>query len=86
MCPAHKQNNILNKKKMKYNILQNNLTPREIQILECLKEGLTNKEIGNKIYISANTVKKHLESIRTKLSAKNRTQAIYRAATFCLVF
>jgi NarL family two-component system response regulator LiaR len=62
-----------------------NLTPRELQVLECLKEGLTNEEIGKKIYVSVNTVKKHLESIRTKLSAKNRTQAIYRAAKCYLI-
>ena len=48
------------------------LTPREREIAELAKEGLTNQEIGEKLYISINTVKKHLQSIYSKFEISNR--------------
>lgn len=51
------------------------LTPKEREVLELLTEGLTNKEVGNRLRISENTVKNHLKSILDKLHVKNRVQA-----------
>jgi len=55
------------------------LTPREIQVLELLAEGLPNKAIAVKLQISDQTVKFHVSSISGKLGAKNRTDAVLRA-------
>jgi two-component system, NarL family, nitrate/nitrite response regulator NarL len=51
------------------------LSPREAEILNCLGKGLPNKSIANKLFISENTVKKHVSSILTKLNLSDRTQA-----------
>ena len=56
------------------------LTPREVQVLELLAEGLPNKSIATRLRISDQTVKFHVSSISGKLGAKNRTDAVRRAA------
>jgi len=55
------------------------LTPREIEVLELLAEGLPNKAIADRLKISDQTVKFHVSSISTKLGAANRTDAVRRA-------
>lgn len=55
------------------------LTPREIQVLELLAEGLPNKAIAARLGISDQTVKFHVAAISGKLSAANRTDAVRRA-------
>ena len=52
------------------------LTPREIEVLELLAEGLPNKAIGVRLKISDQTVKFHVASIIGKLGASNRTEAV----------
>lgn len=52
------------------------LTPREIQVLSMLAEGLGNKSIAQRLSISEHTVKFHVSSIFTKLNAKSRTEAV----------
>jgi DNA-binding NarL/FixJ family response regulator len=54
------------------------LTPREIQVLELLAEGLPNKAIADRLGISDQTVKFHVASISGKLGASNRTDAVRR--------
>jgi DNA-binding NarL/FixJ family response regulator len=58
---------------------QESLTPREIQVLELLAEGLPNKAIATRLHISDQTVKFHVSSISGKLGAANRTDAVRRA-------
>jgi DNA-binding NarL/FixJ family response regulator len=55
------------------------LTAREIQVLELLAEGLSNKAIASHLNISDQTVKFHVASISGKLGAANRTDAVRRA-------
>jgi DNA-binding CsgD family transcriptional regulator len=55
------------------------LTPREIEVLELLAEGLPNKAIAERLEISDQTVKFHVASISGKLGAANRTDAVRRA-------
>jgi DNA-binding NarL/FixJ family response regulator len=55
------------------------LTPREIEVLELVAEGLPNKAIAERLGISDQTVKFHLASISGKLGASNRTDAVRRA-------
>jgi len=54
------------------------LTEREQQVLEGIVEGLSNREIADRIFLSENTVKKHIKNIMWKLGLKNRVEcAVY---------
>ncbi len=50
------------------------LTAREMEIVEFVKQGLSNKTIGHKIKLSENTVRNHVRNIMGKLGLKNRVQ------------
>lgn len=56
-----------------------NLTKRELQVLELLGEGLYNKEIAERLFISEKTVKNHVSSIFKKIAVTDRTQAVVYA-------
>jgi DNA-binding NarL/FixJ family response regulator len=55
------------------------LTPRELEVLDLLAEGLSNHAIALRLSISEHTVKFHVSSICAKLGADNRTDAVRRA-------
>jgi DNA-binding NarL/FixJ family response regulator len=55
------------------------LTPREIEILDCVARGYSNKEIAQALNISDQTVKNHITSILRKLAVNDRTQAVIYA-------
>lgn len=61
------------------------LTSREVQVLELLAEGLSNKTIAQRLGISDQTVKFHVASISGKLGAVNRTDAVRRAVRHGLI-
>jgi ATP/maltotriose-dependent transcriptional regulator MalT len=52
------------------------ITKRELEILELIAHGLSNREIADKLFVSENTVKTHSSRLFDKLSAKRRTQAV----------
>lgn len=55
------------------------LSAREIEILELLSQGLTNKNIAERLFISPFTVKRHIENIYQKLQARNRVELLQKA-------
>lgn len=63
----------------------NSLTAREMEVLLKLVEGLSNKEIAHKLFISDKTVKIHVSNIFKKLDVKSRSQAIIYAVQHNLV-
>jgi ATP/maltotriose-dependent transcriptional regulator MalT len=52
------------------------ITPRELEILQLIAEGLSNKEIAERVFVSENTVKTHSSRVFDKLGARRRTQAV----------
>jgi DNA-binding NarL/FixJ family response regulator len=56
------------------------LTPRELDVLEALANGLSNKQIAERLHISLETERTHIMNIMTKLGAHSRLQALL----FCL--
>lgn len=52
------------------------ITPRELEILELIAAGLSNKEIAARVFVSENTVKTHSSHVFDKLGARRRTQAV----------
>jgi DNA-binding NarL/FixJ family response regulator len=57
-------------------VVEEPLTPREVQVLELLAEGLANKAIAERLAISDQTVKFHVAAILGKLGVANRTEAV----------
>ncbi|MBM4780981.1 MAG: response regulator transcription factor [Archangiaceae bacterium] len=62
------------------NAVDDNLTPREHEVLILLAEGLSNKQIAAKLTISEHTAKFHVNSILQKMDAQKRVEAVVRAA------
>jgi DNA-binding NarL/FixJ family response regulator len=56
-------------------LLTGKLTPREVDVLRLLAQGLTNAEIAGQLYISEGTVRNHVSLILSKLDVPGRTQA-----------
>ncbi len=57
----------------------NPLSCREIEVLSEISQGLTNKDVADKLYISPETVKKHTKNIYQKLGVNNRQHAVFKA-------
>jgi DNA-binding NarL/FixJ family response regulator len=61
------------------------LTPREVEVVQLLAEGLTNRRIGERLGISEHTAKFHVNAILGKLGASSRSEAVAQAARLGLV-
>ena len=61
------------------------ITRREFEILELIAQGMSNREIAGKLYVSENTVKTHSSRVFDKLGAKRRTQAVQIGKEFGLL-
>jgi LuxR family maltose regulon positive regulatory protein len=61
------------------------LSERELEVLELLAEGLTNREIASRLFLALNTVKAHSSNIYGKLGVHSRTQAVTRARALGLL-
>ena len=58
------------------------LSERELEVLQLIAEGLTNREIASRLFLSLNTVKAHTRNIYGKLDSHNRMQAVTSARAF----
>jgi ATP/maltotriose-dependent transcriptional regulator MalT len=61
------------------------ITPRELEILSLIAEGLSNREIATRLFVSENTVKTHSSRVFDKLGARRRTQAVQFGKQFGLL-
>jgi DNA-binding CsgD family transcriptional regulator len=61
------------------------ITPREHDILVLIANGMSNREIAEKLFVSENTVKTHSSRVFSKLGAKRRTQAVQLGKEFGLL-
>ncbi|MGG7663890.1 response regulator transcription factor [Dyadobacter sp. BHUBP1] len=61
------------------------ISHRELEVLQLVAEGLSNQEIGDRLFVSLNTVKTHSSRIFEKLEVRNRTQAVERARRLGLI-
>lgn len=61
------------------------ITPREHEILGLIAEGLSNREIGERLFVSENTVKTHSSRLFDKLGVNRRVQAVQRGKELCLI-
>jgi DNA-binding CsgD family transcriptional regulator len=61
------------------------ITPRELEILNLIAQGMSNREIAERLFVSENTVKTHSSRVFDKLGAKRRTQAVQLGKEFGLL-
>jgi len=61
------------------------ITSRELEILELIAQGMSNREIAGRLFVSENTVKTHSSRVFDKLGAKRRTQAVQLGKEFGLL-
>jgi ATP/maltotriose-dependent transcriptional regulator MalT len=62
---------------MRYHV--ESLSKRELEVLQWLASGVSNREISQRLFITENTVKRHVYNIFGKLNVRNRTQAALQA-------
>jgi DNA-binding CsgD family transcriptional regulator len=61
------------------------ITPRELEVLQLMADGLSNKEMAEKLFVSENTIKTHCSRVFDKLGAERRTQAVQRGKSLGLI-
>jgi DNA-binding NarL/FixJ family response regulator len=61
------------------------ITSREYEVLQAISEGLSNKEIASKLFLSESTIKTHVSNLLVKLNAKRRTQALQIAKDYQII-
>lgn len=69
----------LNKVVRPFQLLVEPLSPRELEVLQLIATGYSNREISEKLFLALDTIKGHNRNIYSKLNVKNRTQAINKA-------
>ncbi|MGC6431985.1 MAG: response regulator transcription factor [Jejuia sp.] len=61
------------------------ISSREYEVLQAISEGLSNKEIADKLFLSESTIKTHVSNLLVKLNAKRRTQALQIAKDYRII-
>ncbi|MCZ6831280.1 MAG: LuxR C-terminal-related transcriptional regulator [Gammaproteobacteria bacterium] len=67
-------------------VVLDDITAKEISILQLLSEGKSNKQIAETLFVTEGTVKWHLHNIYTKLNARNRSEAVALARKFTIIY
>src|SRR6185436_5789317 len=71
--------------KLQHHDLIEPITAREVEVLELLGVGLSNKEIADELYVSLSTVKRHITNLYGKFGVSTRTEALQRARHYGLL-
>jgi DNA-binding CsgD family transcriptional regulator len=66
-------------------LLKAGISKREAEILLLIHEGLSNQQIADKLFLSENTIKKHISNIFQKLGVERRTEAIKKAIELSII-
>lgn len=66
-------------------LLKSGISKREAEILLLIREGLSNQQIADKLFVSENTIKKHISNIFQKLQVDRRTEAIKKAMELSII-
>jgi len=66
-------------------IVELEISNREYEVLQKISEGLSNKEIGEALFLSESTIKTHVSNLLVKLNAKRRTQAVQIAKSLQII-
>jgi LuxR family maltose regulon positive regulatory protein len=61
------------------------MTPRELEVLRLMAEGFSNRQIGERLFLTEGTVKFHVHNLLGKIQVKNRSQAILQAKKLKLI-
>lgn len=61
------------------------ISARELEVLQLISDGLSNQEIGERLFISESTIKTHISNLFVKLDVKRRTQAVIRAKEWKII-
>jgi len=61
------------------------ISPRELEVLQLISQGLSNNEIAETLFVSESTIKTHISNLFVKLDVKRRTQAVIRAKEWCII-
>ena len=61
------------------------ITERELEVLELIADGCSNKQIADQLYISIHTVKSHVSSLLSKMHVNRRTQVVKKAKSLRLI-
>lgn len=72
------QTNVVQKQEGSLILNDGSLSSRELDVLELIQRGVTNKEIADQLFISVNTVKKHVQSLYKKFDVTNRTSLCFK--------
>lgn len=66
-------------------LAETELSTRELEVLQLMAKGLSNREIADSLYVSVNTIKTHIGNLFFKLEASRRTQAVEKAKNMGLI-
>ena len=61
------------------------ISQRELEVLQLIATGLSNQEIGERLFVSESTIKTHVSNLFVKLDVKRRTQAVTRAKEWKII-
>ncbi len=82
---VHRKSNLPEKQIDSEKLKESGLSNREYEVLHGIASGLSNKEIGEQLFLSESTIKTHVSNLYVKLDAKRRTQAIRKAKEMQLI-